>query len=166
MNTTGVISVDFSFLSTYVASCPSLTIYSMANNNCLSACPATEFADLTHFLPFCKACHFSCLTCWDSKETSCQSCSSPTTRNPNVTGTYGGNLWYSCFCKTGYFEVYSTNCESCNTYLPGCARCSNSSTCLECKVGLKLVNDKCVCNNPAFFYSIPDLDCIARIIGC
>ena len=41
MNTTGVKAVDFSFLSTYVASCPTLTIYSLASNDCLSACPST-----------------------------------------------------------------------------------------------------------------------------
>ena len=67
LNSSGVKTVDLSILSTYVVSCPASTVYRMSDNDCLSNCLSTEFADRTHSLAFCRGCHYSCLTCWDEK---------------------------------------------------------------------------------------------------
>lgn len=142
--------------------CPS-GYWSATAGDCVASCPAPQFADTSNALAFCSNCDYSCNGCFDAKPTSCKACSS-VTRNPVRTATVTGNNWYSCSCNVGYFEVYQPDCVTCSSTLPGCINCANNATCSECQSGMRIYNNKCVCNNPnqTYFNGV----CINRIIGC
>jgi hypothetical protein len=108
----GFVNVDYSIFALYVPQCTAGEVFRPFLDDCIASCPATEFPDSTYSMPFCKGCHYTCSIvtgCWDEKDTSCKSCSG-VNRNQVQTGVVGANIYYSCPCDNGYFDIWKANC--------------------------------------------------------
>lgn len=93
-------------------------------------------------------CIFSCVNtpgCTNCSETQCFAC------NSSANFMLSGSV---CACSAGYY-LSAGICMPCNTSMPNCASCTNSTNCLACTSRFLLNSDNSSC-----------ISCSSIIAGC
>jgi hypothetical protein len=118
-------------------SCPAnLSFFDPSTLLCYDACPPSHFVETN--LSLCLACHYSCLSCNASDNSSaCSSCVSSDHRLLS-----NG----SCLCEDNFYDNATKLCEPCDQECLTCIDHSNSS-CLSCNSSLfRVISGNNTCN--------------------
>lgn len=114
------------------------TVSCVANSNCDNSTVET----LSGSAKYCKACHYTCLTCTlGALAQNCTACESTYYRLLDPAA-------HTCDCQPGYIDVGIPLCYPCEYYIAGCNTCLTTSICSLCFPGFTLtLSGICQCTS-------------------